>query len=69
VKDKIFPAFSTQVEDVEAKADRTQWKAVPFAGATDKAFAAINGSANDMKNQTTVQQQPPARPSMGGGRY
>jgi hypothetical protein len=68
VKDKIFPAFSKKVEDDEAKADRTQWKAEPCAGATDKAFASINGSANDLKSQTTVQQQPAAR-ATGGGRY
>jgi hypothetical protein len=71
VKDKIFPAFSKQVVDGETKADRTLWKADPCGGATDKAFASINGSASDMKTQPAIpqQQQPAPRSSMGAGRY
>jgi hypothetical protein len=69
VKDKIFPAFTKQVTEGEAKADRTQWKPDPCGGATDKAFASIDSSAKDMKTPPTLPQQQPARSSMGGGRY
>jgi hypothetical protein len=60
-QDKIFPAFSQAVGTAAAKVDMGRWQKASCAGATDRAFAAINtmpsdfssGSWNALMQQTT----------------
>jgi hypothetical protein len=69
MKDKIFPAFTKQVGDVDAKVDLPgQWKKAPCDGATDKAFASIDLKPSDI-NKVPQQQQQRAAGGGGGGGY
>jgi hypothetical protein len=68
-KDKIFPAFSHAVGAAAAKVDMSRWQKAACAGATDRAFAAINTMPSDFSsgswNALMQQSQPQNRGSMG----
>jgi hypothetical protein len=70
MKDKIFPAFSKQVSDADAKVDLpSQWKKAACNGATDKAFASIDLKPSDISNNKVPAQQPARTGGYGGGGY
>jgi hypothetical protein len=70
MKEKIFPAFTKQVADADAKVDLlSQWKKAACDGATDKAFASIDLKPSDISNNKVPSQQPARAGGYGGGGY
>jgi hypothetical protein len=69
MKDKIFPTFTKQVVDADAKVDLPgQWKKAPCDGATDKAFASIDLKPSDI-NKLPQQPRAAGYGGSGGGGY
>jgi hypothetical protein len=68
-KDRIFPAFSQAVGTAAAEVDMSRWRKASCAGATDRAFAAINTMPSDFSsgswNALMQQAQQPSHGGMG----
>jgi hypothetical protein len=66
-KDKIFPAFSQAVGAAAAKVDMGRWQKAACAGATDRAFAAINTMPSDFSSGSwNALMQQTSQPTHGG---